>query len=72
LPLQLHHKIVKKEKPLVLNTCCHLIAKSLFGCEPMTEHQKIDKNVLDGDIDNKYDNYFRVVFGEFAHVEVIF
>jgi hypothetical protein len=38
----------------------------------MELHQKIDKNVLDQDIDSKDDNYFRVVFWEFAHVEVIF
>jgi hypothetical protein len=46
--------------------------KSLLGCEPIDGTSEIDKNVLDQDIDNKYDNYFRVVFGEFAHVEVIF
>jgi hypothetical protein len=46
----------KKKKTLGSKHLLPFNAKSLLGCEPMTEHQKIDKNVLDQDIDNKYGN----------------
>ncbi len=59
MPLQLHHKIIKKKKKNPGSK--HLLpfnAKYLLGCEPKTEHQKIDKNVLDQDIDSKDDKLF--------------